>query len=143
MSDKIANLNGKNGRPKGTSALTPMAKKFIDAIYINGTDYSNAYKQAGYKSAYCKKRADEILDLQAAKDYIERLNNDDGLKKKASKSFLIDTLLSRLEKAKDADLVNIIKVINQMMGYTGSETDIKVDNKIQIVWQPLLEIKQD
>jgi len=142
MSNKIDNFKGKKGgKPRQTSALTEMAKRFIDGVYVEGMPIPNAYKDAGYKSPYTKKRADAVMALPAAQTYIARLNNDDNLKKKASKSFLIKTLMDRLEHAKDADLVSIVKVINSMMGYTSGDGDIKVDNKIEIIWKPLLNFE--
>jgi len=131
------------GRPKGDSTLTDMAKRFIDGVYIEGIPQSNAYKEAGYKSPYTAKRAQAIIDLPSAQLYISKLNNDEDLKKKASKSFLIKTLMDRLDKAKDADLVNIVKVINQMMGYTnGNDNDVNVNNKIEIIWSPLINFDE-
>lgn len=132
------NFNGKVGRPKGPSPLTELARKFIDNVHLQGMDYSSAYKAAGYKSPYNIKRANAILDLPAAKEYVDKLTNDDDIKKKASKSFLIQKLIDRMNKAKDSDLVQIVRTINSMLGYSATDNEIKVDNKIEIVWQPLI-----
>lgn len=127
------------GRPKGTGSLTPTAKSFIDAIYIEGLPYNLAYKQAGYKSAYHLKRAQEILATPAAKEYADKLQNDDTAKLQASKSYLVKNLVDRLDKAKDSDAVQIIRQISQMLGYQIQKDDVEVNNKIQIVWQPLID----
>lgn len=143
---KVSNFNGKVGRPKGPSPLTELARKFIDNVHLQGMDYSSAYKAAGYKSPYNIKRANAILDLPAAKEYVDKLTNDDDIKKKASKSFLIQTLIDRMNKAKDSDLVNIVRTINSMLGYgNASDVDVKVSPQIEIVWQPLInfDIKEN
>ncbi len=150
MSDKVVkkskvgtdNLLVK-GRPKGTGSLTPMAKEFIDAIYLEGLPYNIAYKQAGYKSPYHLKRAQEILAVPAAVEYANRLQNDDTAKLQASKTYLVKNLVDRLEKCKDSDAVNIIKQISQMLGYQVQKDDeVQVNNKLEIIWAPLINFEE-
>ena len=141
--DRSANFKGRQGRRKGHSQLSVMAKKFVELTHVEGLDYSTAYKQAGYKSKYTMQRALDVLAQPAAKDYIARLNGDDEMRRNCSKSFIIQKLMERLKGAKDSDFVNIVKVLNQMLGYTKDEEEVKINNNIQIIWEPLVEFKND
>lgn len=139
------NFKGKIGRPKGVSALTPMSKTFLEGVYIEGLPYNLAYKNAGYKAPYSLNRANDIINTPASQEYIKNLESDENLKLHATKSFLIKNLVDRLNNAKDSDAVAICRQISQMLGYSAPDNEIKVDNKIEIIWTPLInfDIKEN
>ena len=115
--------------------VTKQAKKLIDLVYCKGQPLNLAWKET-YNCQYSKKRAEEVFNRPLCAEYIKSLQGDEVARMQASKTFLIEELVTRLKNAKDADANQMIRTLNTMLGYSEPE---KVESKIQIIWKGLGE----